>query len=267
MTEDLVPIGRFAQAARLSQKALRLYDENGLLPPVRVDEASGYRYYDWRQARRARRIALLRQAGMPLAEIGRFLDDPRPDALDAHRARLEAEHADRLEVLDFVRATTEEEPMFEVTLKQTPEQRYVSRTREHVPQEEVEEFVISSLRDLASAHEPADAPFTVYHGLAPNGDDAEPTISPVEVCLPTAEIASTIARGEQCRYPQIVAAYDAVWEWAKEHGRDFAGPPREIYRFGPGEERVFEIAWPLRHPSRSRRSRSSRRGSSRIGWG
>jgi DNA-binding transcriptional MerR regulator len=256
MTEDLIPIGRFAQATRLSQKALRLYDENGLLRPVRVDEDSGYRYYDWRQARRARRIALLRQAGMSLAEIGHFLADPRPDVLDAHRARLEAEHADRLEVLDFVRATTEEEPMFEVTLKQTPEQRYVSRTREHVPQEEVEEFVISSLRDLTAAHEPSDAPFTIYHGLSPNGDDdAEPTISPVEVCLPTiagdrtlpaAEVAFTLARGEQCRYPQIVAVYDAVWEWAKEHGREFAGPPREIYRFGPSEERVFEIAWPLR---------------------
>src|SRR5919201_2657426 len=256
MTEDLIPIGRFAQAARLSQKALRLYDENGLLPPVRVDEESGYRYYDWRQVRRARRIALLRQAGMSLAEIGRFLADPRPDVLDAHRERLAAEHADRLEVLDFVRATTEEEPMFEVTLKQTPEQRYVSRTRELVPQEEVEDFVISSLRELAAPHEPADAPFTVYHGLGPNGDDdAEPTISPVEVCLPTGEgdrtlpageVASTTARGEQCRSPQIVAAYDAVWEWAKEQGRDFAGPPREIYRFGPGEERVFEIAWPLR---------------------
>lgn len=255
MTDDLIPIGRFAQATRLSQKALRLYDENGLLPPVRVDEDSGYRYYDWRQARRARRIALLRRAGMSLAEIGRFLADPRADVLDAHRARLEAEQADRLEVLDFVRAT-EEEPMFEVTLKQTPEQRYVSRTREHLPQEEVEDFVISSVRELAAAHEPADVPFTVYHGLGPNGDDdAEPTISPVEVCLPTlagdrtlpaAEVASTVARGEQCRYPQIVAAYDAVWEWAKEQGRDFAGPPREIYRFGPGEERVFEIAWPLR---------------------
>ena len=256
MTEDLIPIGRFAQATRLSQKALRLYDENGLLPPVRVDEDSGYRYYDWRQARRARRIALLRQAGMSLAEIGRFLADPRPDVLDAHRARLEAEHADRLEVLDFVRATTEEEPMFEVTVKQTPEQRYVSRTREHVPQEEVEDFVISTLRELAAAHEPADAPFTVYHGLGPNGEtEAEPTISPVEVCLPTlvgdrtlpaAEVASTVARGEQCRYPQIVAAYDAVWEWAKERGRDLAGPPREIYRSGPNEERVFEITWPLR---------------------
>src|SRR5918911_529089 len=73
----------------------------------------GSRYYDGRRARRARRIALLRQAGMPLAEIGRFLADPRPDVLDAHRARLEAEHADRLEVPDLVRATTEEEPMVE----------------------------------------------------------------------------------------------------------------------------------------------------------
>jgi DNA-binding transcriptional MerR regulator len=224
---------------------------------VRVDEESGYRYYDWRQVRRARRIALLRQAGMSLAEIGRFLADPRPDVLDVHRVRLEAEHADRLEVLDFVRTTIEEEPMYEVTVKQTQEQRYVGRTREHVPQEEVEEFVISTLRELAAEHEPADPPFTVYHGLGPDGgdDDAESTISPVEVCLPTAEgdrtlpageVASTVARADQCRYPQIVAAYDAVWEWAKEQGRDFAGPPREIYRFGPGEERVFEIAWPLR---------------------
>jgi DNA-binding transcriptional MerR regulator len=257
MTEDLVPIGRFAQAARLSHKALRLYDENGLLPPVEVDADSGYRYYAWEQLRRARRIALLREAGMPLAEIGRFLAEPRPEALDAYRARLVAEHARRLEVLDFVRTTSEEEPMYDVSVKQAPEQAYVSRTEEDLPQERVEEFVISALRELAREHEPADAPFTLYHGLAPDGGDGgEVTVSPVEVCLPTAdgdrvlpaaEVAFTVARGDdRCRYPQIVAAYDAVWEWAREHGRELEGPPREIYRFRAGEERVFEIAWPLR---------------------
>ena len=36
-------IGEFARASRLSPKALRLYDELGLLRPVRVDEYSGYR--------------------------------------------------------------------------------------------------------------------------------------------------------------------------------------------------------------------------------
>jgi len=38
---------------RLSVKALRLYDENGLLPPAHVDPSSGYRYYDFGQANRA----------------------------------------------------------------------------------------------------------------------------------------------------------------------------------------------------------------------
>lgn len=255
MTDGLVPIGRFAQAARLSHKALRLYDENGLLPPVEVDADSGYRYYAWEQLRTARRIALLREAGMPLAEIGRFLAEPRPEALDDYRARLDAEHARRLEVLDFVRATSEEEPMYEVDVKRVDEQRYAGRT-EDVPQERVEEVVISTLRELAREHEPAGWPFAVYHGLAPDADAAEEGVGPVEVglpaedgdrVLPAAEVAFTVARGnDRCRYPQIVAAYDAIWSWAKEHRRELAGPPREIYRFRAGEERVFEIAWPLR---------------------
>ena len=40
----LVPIGWFSKMTRLSVKALRLYDENGLLPAARVDSSSGYRW-------------------------------------------------------------------------------------------------------------------------------------------------------------------------------------------------------------------------------
>jgi hypothetical protein len=101
--------------------------------------------------------------------------------------------------------------MFEVTLKQTPEQRYVSRTREHVPQEEVEEFVISTLRELAAAHEPSDAPFTVYHGLSPNGDDdAEPTISPRSAArdLP---VRARRGAGVRDRVAAAVASSDGGW--------------------------------------------------------
>ena len=38
-------IGEFARLSRLSAKALRLYDELGLLPPAQVDLDSGYRWY------------------------------------------------------------------------------------------------------------------------------------------------------------------------------------------------------------------------------
>jgi protein phosphatase len=66
---DLLTIGAFARACRLSPKALRLYDELGLLPPARVDPASGYRFYRPAQLERARLVAWLRRLGMPLARI------------------------------------------------------------------------------------------------------------------------------------------------------------------------------------------------------
>lgn len=43
---NLVSIGRFSKMTRLSVKALRLYDEIGLLPPARVDPYSAGRDRD-----------------------------------------------------------------------------------------------------------------------------------------------------------------------------------------------------------------------------
>ncbi len=42
----LLTIGAFAEAARLTPKALRLYDQVGLLLPAAVDPETGYRLYD-----------------------------------------------------------------------------------------------------------------------------------------------------------------------------------------------------------------------------
>ena len=66
---DLMGIGEFARLSRLSPKALRLYDELGLLPPARVDLDSGYRWYACGQLDQARLVASLRQIGVPLAQI------------------------------------------------------------------------------------------------------------------------------------------------------------------------------------------------------
>ncbi|MEV7802342.1 MerR family transcriptional regulator [Microbispora sp. NPDC088329] len=79
---ELLTIGTFARAARLSPKALRLYDELGLLRPAAVDGESGYRYYDPGQLEQARLIAWLRQIGMPLARIRQVCDLPAPDAAE-----------------------------------------------------------------------------------------------------------------------------------------------------------------------------------------
>lgn len=76
--QELLTIGAFAKASRLSPKALRLYDELGLLPPARVDPDTGYRLYAPRQLEQARLVAWLRRIGMPLARIRELngLDGP-----------------------------------------------------------------------------------------------------------------------------------------------------------------------------------------------
>jgi DNA-binding transcriptional MerR regulator len=249
--EDLVPIGQFAAASRLSPKALRLYDDNGLLPPARVDPESGYRYYRLRQLEQAMTIRLLRRAGMPLGEIRAFLANPSVAQLEEYEEALVGELADRRRVLRYLRRRLEEETMFRVETKHVEAQPYVSRTkRVRVP--ELERFITDTIGELWEASEPTGAAFTLYHGEVNEEDDG-----PVEVGVPTAdgdktlpaaEVAYTIATGAQCRFPEIIGAYDAVARWAKQQGRELVNPPREIYHSDPhkGEEDRFEIAWPIR---------------------
>ena len=74
MTPELIGIGEFARASGLTTKALRLYDDLDLLPPAEVDEVTGYRRYAADQLDRARTVARLRGAGMPLERIRRVVD-------------------------------------------------------------------------------------------------------------------------------------------------------------------------------------------------
>src|SRR5262245_21666736 len=68
--ERLVSIGSFAKLCRLSIKALRHYDQVGVLKPAQVDLDSGCRYYRLGQLAQAEKIQLLRSIGFSLSEIG-----------------------------------------------------------------------------------------------------------------------------------------------------------------------------------------------------
>lgn len=79
-------IGDFSLISRISVKALRYYDEEGLLRPSRVDPMTGYRFYDDGSVERARTVRTLRDLDFSVKEIARIL----PVALD------EADIADAL---------------------------------------------------------------------------------------------------------------------------------------------------------------------------
>jgi serine/threonine protein phosphatase PrpC len=101
--DDLMPIGEFSERSGLSPKRLRSYAAGGLLVPTAIDSASGYRYYSPGQLRDARLIDALREAGMPLADIGSFLGDPSAEHLDAWVRRVESDAEQRQVALDLAR--------------------------------------------------------------------------------------------------------------------------------------------------------------------
>jgi DNA-binding transcriptional MerR regulator len=246
--ENLMAIGEFASASRLSPKALRLYGENGLLAPAWVDPDSGYRYYRPDQLRAATLIAFLRRAGLPLNEIRGFLRDPTLERLEAYEQFATDEFAERRRILRQVKRLLKEEPMYDVVAKRVHEQPYVSKSR-RVHVRELEAFICDTFEELGYDGAPA-PPFVLYHGPVTNEEDG-----PVEVCVPQAdgqerlpagEVAHTQISGAQCQFPEILGAYEAVYRWAKEQGREPIGPPREIYFNRIGEPLQVEIALPLR---------------------
>jgi DNA-binding transcriptional MerR regulator len=101
-----IPIGRFAQLAGFTVRALRYYEAQGLLLPARVDRESGYRYYRPEQLPDALRVRLLRALEMPLAEVVEVMRAPESAAalerVRAHRLRVAARVADVERLLERI---------------------------------------------------------------------------------------------------------------------------------------------------------------------
>jgi DNA-binding transcriptional MerR regulator len=79
-----------AQQLGVSAKALRVYEQNGLLKPIRT--AAGWRAYGPSEMERAAVIATFRALGFSLTQIGRVLrgdSEGLESALAAHQASLE----------------------------------------------------------------------------------------------------------------------------------------------------------------------------------
>lgn len=265
---DLVPIGRFSRLCRLTVKALRHYDELGLLRPALVDERSGYRYYALPQVADAERILLLREADVPLEEVRAFL--AAPDAggaravVDAHRRRLEAQAAGIQAALGALeRLLDGGAPVAPVELRSF-EARPIVGVRATFPMARVGE---EAARAFASIYAylssvgvaPAGQPLTVYHDEEYREEmDVEFAVPAARRLagkgalvgreLPAADCAWTLHAGP---YAGVGAAYGALGAWMRERGHESAGPPREIYLVGPcagTEPSAYrtEIAWPIR---------------------
>jgi effector-binding domain-containing protein len=139
--------------------------------------------------------------------------------------------------------------MFEVATRHEDSQRYESLSKQ-VASDEIDRFVREAIRELRERHAEAGRPFSIYTGCDKDDEQFVEVCLPTEVgskTLPGGAIAFTTVRGEQCEYPEILSAYDAVFGYASSLGLPVAGPPREIYLtdFETADSLEMQIAVPL----------------------
>ena len=89
---ELLSIGDFSKMTFLTVKALRHYQDVGLLQPARTDPSSGYRYYRPEQVTEARLIRRLRDLDLPVDDVRTVLRAPDEESRNA----VIVEHLDRM---------------------------------------------------------------------------------------------------------------------------------------------------------------------------
>ncbi len=137
-------IGDFSRMSQVSVKALRHYDDVGLLEPAHVDEESGYRYYAADQLAMLNRILALKDLGFSLEQVARLLQEGLSPAEMRGMLRLRQqeiqqrmeEEQGRLERVEARLRQIEQEgnaSPYDVILKQT-EARHIAGLRATISQ-------------------------------------------------------------------------------------------------------------------------------------
>jgi DNA-binding transcriptional MerR regulator len=199
-----ISIGEFARRSRLSVKALRLYDKRRVLVPARVDEVSGYRYYDVAQLEDARLVSMLRQLDLSLAAIRKLVACDPVDAgnqIAAHWRKIESVHDARRELADYLvnRLTGKKPIVYEVATREMPE-RSVLCLKRNVDEKGAwalgKEFIaIMRERPLPRMEGREGAAFAIFWGEVSADSDG-----PVEWCKP---IPQAEARSLAEHYPEL----------------------------------------------------------------
>lgn len=271
-SEPLLTIGEFARRTRLTPKALRLYDDTGLLRPAQVDPRSGYRRYRTEQIHAARLIGLLRGADLGLNEIATLLEELDADTdiagarLDDHLRRLEARHSSFRLLVRHIHAIIrhQEPPMFDISTRRIPALRVMSIQR-RLHADETNGFVAEAKAafDDHLGDRSTTGPFTlIFHGIVDHDSDG-----PLEAILgcpddiapsdligirtePAHDEAFTPITKAQWDYPAILAAYDAVAGSPEALARPRSRLScREVYLAEPdaigADDLICDIAFPL----------------------
>ncbi len=263
-------IGDFSRLSQVSVKALRYYDELGLLKPVQIDPFTGYRYYSADQLGRLNRILVLKDLGFSLEQIGGILDGDLSPAemrgmLRLRRAELEQqvqeEQARLVRIEARLRQIEQEDtiPAYDVVIKHS-ERQMVASVRDTVPTYGDMGRLFGKIFAQLGQVRPAGPVLAIYHDGEYREQDADVEAAvPITAALPVQQpvmirelpeektLASVIHQGS---YGTLSQAYAALMNWIGANGYRINGPNREIYLRGPEHggdpaSYVTEVQFPI----------------------
>lgn len=270
-------IGEFARMAQVSRRQLRHWDEIGLLHPLKVEANTGYRYYSASQLTALNRIIALKELGLSLDQIRRFIEndvslDEMQGMLLLRKAEIEQQVLVELSRVRAIETRLKQiresgHHVRDVVIKHIPEQLYIGM-RSVVPDWEstlkVWEHMIPLLPGppndvygdfLGILH--ADGVTTDYFdmevGRILHTTSHPPLTTPAGQALtvrslPASEMATFVHKGPAY---EAHIGFSAVGEWAELNHYVFAGPMRGIIlhpaSFEDANNIVVEIQFPIQN--------------------
>jgi len=264
----LYKIGMFSQMNRVTIKALRHYDDFGLLKPASIDKFTGYRYYTSQQLPILHQILALRQMGFSLDEIkmvqNGILEKELLQKKKSELLKKIAEETMKLSQVECYLLQNDRDLEYHIILKELSE-IIVASLRTVIPDYDALMAIVPSMgaemERLGCICAVPEYCFTMYH----DGEYKEENID-VEVCEAVTEkkqdsdmltfqtiekvdiAACVLHKGPYSGFPK---AYTSVLRWVEDNDFEIIDNPRESYIDGvwnkdSEEEWLSEIQFPVR---------------------
>ncbi len=242
-------ISDFSKITNLTVKALRYYDEEGILAPSHRDENNSYRYYDGNDFRKAQFIVLLKSLDFSISEIKEILanceiETDLPYYLEEKKNQILENIAKENALIQKISFHIQSKKMEESQMD------YQIEVKEFQPVTVASIRFKGNYRDVgkyigtiykAVKNNAAGAPFSLYYD-AEYKEEAD-----IEICVPTKKLiqdASVTAKKldavkaictiHKGRYESLNLAYKALLDYANKNDLKCLVPSREAYIKGPG---------------------------------
>lgn len=243
-------IGEFSKLTKTTIKALRYYDEVGLLKPEETDKFTSYRFYSTYQLVELHRIQSLRQIGLSIDDIKLIISGKANvhNILEKRKVEILAELAyeqDQLSRIEFILSGKEEENFmnYQAIIKELPECIVYSKKMtvanynayfEVIPA--IGEQVMSKYPDLKCAT-PEYCFITYLDGEYKEKDinvefcEAVDQMKPnfEDIVFKKVEAISAVSVMHKGNYAGLSQAYAFVFKWINENGYASIDNPRENY--------------------------------------